>query len=125
MMRLKADENLHPEVASFLRENGHDALSVWDQGMQGEPDQHLAEVCQFERRALVTLDLGFADIRTYPPDQFSGLIVLRLNQQDRRHVLGVLPRLMELMKTEPLEGRLWIVDEHSLRVREGSSKRDE
>ncbi len=44
MTRFKTDENFHPEVASFLRANGHDAVTVWDQGMHGEPDQHLAEV---------------------------------------------------------------------------------
>jgi predicted nuclease of predicted toxin-antitoxin system len=125
MMRFKADENLPPEVAAFLRDHGHDALTVWDEGMRGEPDQHLAKVCQSERRALVTLDLGFADIRTYPPERFTGLIVLRLNQQSRRHVLAVLPRVLELLKTEPLEGRLWIVDKQSLRVREGIFGEDE
>ena len=124
-MRFKTDENLHPEAASFLRANGHDAVTVWDQGMQGEPDLHLAGVCQSERRALVTLDMGFADIRAYPPEQFAGLIVLRLNQQSRRHVLGVLPSVVELIKTEPLKGRLWILDEHRLRVREGLSGKDE
>jgi hypothetical protein len=29
-MRFKTDEDLHPELAVFLRENGHDALTVWD-----------------------------------------------------------------------------------------------
>ena len=67
----------------------------------------------------MTLDLGFGDIRTCPPERFAGLIVLRLNQQNRGHVLAVLPRVLQLLKTEPLEGRLWIVDEQSLRVREG------
>jgi hypothetical protein len=108
MIRFKADENLPPEVAAFLREHGHDALTVWDQRMRGEPYQHLAKVCQSERRALVTLDLGFADIRTYPPERFTGLIVLRLNQQSRRLVLAMPPRVLELVKTQPLEGRLWM-----------------
>ena len=74
--------------------------------MRAEPDQHLAEICQSERRALVPLDLSFADIRTYPPERFTGLIVLRLNQQSRRHVLAVLPRVLELVKPEPSEGGL-------------------
>jgi hypothetical protein len=37
----------------------------------------------------------------------------------------VLPRVLELLKTEPLEGRLWIVDKQSLRVREGIFGEDE
>ena len=65
-MRFKTDENLHPELAVFLRENGHDALTVWDEQRRGRPDTDLAALCQLEQRALVTLDIGFADIRVYP-----------------------------------------------------------
>jgi predicted nuclease of predicted toxin-antitoxin system len=117
-MRFKTDENLHPELAAFLRENGHDAVTVWDQGLRGRSDTDLAAVCQSEHRALVTLDGGFADIRAYPPRQFSGLIVLRVTDQSRRSILKVFPRALSLLESEPLSGQLWIVTEHSVRVRE-------
>jgi predicted nuclease of predicted toxin-antitoxin system len=118
-MRFKTDENLHPEVAALLRELGHDALTVWDQGLRGKSDSGIAEVCRFEKRALLTLDAGFADIRSYPPRDLPGLIVLRLKWQSRKHVLSVLPRLLALLRTEPLTGQLWIVDELRVRVRQG------
>lgn len=34
-MRFKVDENLHPEVVALLRDQSHDAVSVWDQQMRG------------------------------------------------------------------------------------------
>ena len=34
MTRFKIDENLHPDVASFMREHGHDVLTVWDKGLR-------------------------------------------------------------------------------------------
>jgi len=117
-MRFKTDENLHPELAEFLRENGHDAITVWDQGLRGRPDSDLAAACQSEHRALVTLDVGFADIRAYPPGQFAGLVILRVANQSRRSVLAVFPRVLRLLESEPLAGQLWIVDDHSVRVRE-------
>ncbi len=116
-MRFKTDENLHPELAVFLRENGHDALTVWDEQLRGRPDTDLAAVCQLEQRALVTLDTGFADIRVYPPRQHAGLIVLRVADQSRRSILKVFPRVLNLLKSEPLSGQLWIVSERSVRVR--------
>jgi predicted nuclease of predicted toxin-antitoxin system len=118
-MRFKTDENLHPELAVFLRENGHDALTVWDQSLRGRSDADLAAVCQSEQRALVTLDAGFADIRAYPPRQFAGLIVLRVTDQSRRSILRVFPQVLSLVGSEPLSGQLWIVSEHNVRVREG------
>jgi len=116
-MRFKIDENLHPDVAQSLCDNGHNALGVREQGLRGKQDEDLARVCRLEGRALLTLDVGFADIRTYPPDQYPGLIVLRLSHQSRRHVMTVMPRLLELLEVEPLAGCLWIIDERSLRVR--------
>jgi predicted nuclease of predicted toxin-antitoxin system len=76
-MRFKTDENLPAEIAEFLRQRGHDALSVGEQGLAGVPDPAVAAVCQAEKRAIVTLDLDFSDIRRYPPEHYSGIIVLR------------------------------------------------
>jgi hypothetical protein len=68
---------------------------------------------------LVTLDGGFADIRAYPPRQFAGLMVLRVTDQSRRSIMKVLPSVLSLLESEALSGRLWIVTEHGIRVREG------
>jgi predicted nuclease of predicted toxin-antitoxin system len=65
-MRFKVDENLPIEVAELLRQHQHDALTVLDQQLGGHPDPDVAQVCLVERRALVTLDLDFSDIRHYP-----------------------------------------------------------
>ncbi|QIN77273.1 hypothetical protein GBA65_00695 [Rubrobacter marinus] len=64
-MRFKIDENLPDEVAESLRREGHNASTIRQQSMSGEPDPNVGLVCQREQPALVTLDLGFADIRAY------------------------------------------------------------
>jgi len=38
VIRFKVDENLHPEAAMFLRDHGHDAVTVWDQNLRGTSD---------------------------------------------------------------------------------------
>ena len=76
-MNFKTDENLPIEVAESLRQRGHDVLTVMDQQLAGRPDTDVATICQSEQRALVTLDLDFADLRAYPPDAYAGLVVLR------------------------------------------------
>jgi predicted nuclease of predicted toxin-antitoxin system len=115
-VRFKIDENLPPEASILLRKSGHDSLTVWDQGLQGRPDTHIATVCQEERRILITLDLDFADIRTYPPNQYCGLIVMRLSNQSRTHVLRILQGLLPILKHETVEGRLWIVGDTAVRI---------
>ena len=115
-MRFKIDENLPPESSAMLRDDGYDALTVWDQGLQGRSDIQIASVCREEQRTLITLDLDFADIRTFPPHQYAGLIVMRLNNQSRIAVLRVLRRLLPILRKERIEGRLWIVDESTVRI---------
>ena len=121
MMRFKIDENLHDEVAEALRAHGHDAQTVVDEGLRGRPDADIAETARREGRVLVTLDLDFGNIREYPPEHYRGLIVLRVADQSRRHVLGVMERLLAVLDCAPLEGHLWVVSEGGIRIRPGRS----
>jgi predicted nuclease of predicted toxin-antitoxin system len=118
-MKFKIDENLPIEVADVLDLDGHDALTVSDQQMEGVDDGKIASVCKKEKRILVTLDLGFGDIRQYPPHKFSGIIVLRPNRQDKDSVLQITKRLLNVLDTDALEGKLWIAEEHRVRIRNG------
>ena len=122
MIPFKIDENLHPDLAQLLRSHGHDAVTVWDQGLRGTPDTSLVEACRKEGRVLVTLDLDFADIRTYPPEECRGLIVLRLVRQDRATQLETVGRIVPLLEREPLDKHLWVVDEHNVRIRGPSAE---
>jgi predicted nuclease of predicted toxin-antitoxin system len=117
-MRFKVDENLPVEVAQLLQEAGHEAATVLDQHLGGKNDRTLATICQREARALVMLDLDFADIRTYPPADYAGMVVLRLQRQDKPHILEVFARVIPLLLQEALAQRLWIVEENRLRIRE-------
>ena len=117
-MLFKFDENLPVQAAALFRAAGHNAATVLDQGMKGFADEAIAQVCGDERRALVTLDVDFADITAYPPGDYPGIIVLRLQQQDVLSVLDVLRRLLPVFDSESPEQKLWIVDEDRIRIRE-------
>jgi predicted nuclease of predicted toxin-antitoxin system len=112
------DENLPIEMAQKLRSAGYDAMTVLEQRMGGWPDTNLYRVCQEEERVLVTLDLDFSDIRSYPPGKSAGIIVLRFARQDKPYVLAQFDRVIPLLMTEAIAGRLWIVDERQVRIRE-------
>ena len=116
-MRFKTDENTPPELADLLRAEGYDALTIWDQRLTGSHDADILAICSREDRVFITLDLDFADIRAYPPASFPGIIVLRLERQSAANVLAAFHRILPLLMSEPLSGRLWVVDELKLRIR--------
>jgi predicted nuclease of predicted toxin-antitoxin system len=117
-MRFKIDENLPVEARDLLQRAGHDAATVGDEMLSGKSDLTIAAVCIREQRSIVSLDLDFADIRSYPPSDYPGIIVLRLQRNDKRAILSVLERLIQPLRDEPLDGRLWIVDERRIRIRQ-------
>jgi predicted nuclease of predicted toxin-antitoxin system len=117
-MRFKVDDNLPVEVARWLQEAGHEATTVLEQRLGGKDDRGLATVCQREARVFVRLDLDFADIRTYPPADDAGMVVLRLQRHDKPHVVGGFARVIPLLSQETLAQRLWIVEESRVRIRE-------
>ncbi|HTL51895.1 MAG TPA: DUF5615 family PIN-like protein [Planctomycetota bacterium] len=118
MIRFKVDENLPHDAVELLRTHGHDALSVSEQHLTGASDDKIASVCMQEKRALITLDLDFSDLRRYQPSQTAGIVVLRLAHQDKASIVATLTNLLPLLATSAPQGKLWIVEETQIRIRE-------
>ncbi|MGC7846346.1 DUF5615 family PIN-like protein [Desulforudis sp. 1088] len=115
--KFKIDENLPQELADLLRASGCDAETVWSEGMQGVSDALLIEQCKRENRVLVTVDIGFADIRKYKPKGHPGIIVLRVRDQSRQSMIACFKKVLPALPSVPLAGLLWIVDERRIRLR--------
>ncbi len=116
MIAFKIDENLPARAADLLRAAGHDALTVLEQKLGGRPDTTIAEACRSEKRALITLDLDFANIRSYPPEDYSGLVVLRLPRHDADLTLAVIESVIPVLGKETPEGALWIIEPGRMRI---------
>lgn len=116
-MRFKTDETLPGEIAELLVQAGHDAVRVDEQGLNGVADPGVAAVCRVEQRAIVTLDTDFMDVRRFPPEAYAGIIVLRPHRQSIFRLMAMTSRFVLLLPSEPLIGKLWIVDEGRIRIR--------
>ncbi|MSU52018.1 MAG: hypothetical protein CK538_06550 [Opitutia bacterium] len=116
-MKLKLGENLGERGRQVLSAAGHDACTVAVQKLKGATDAELLRRCAAEQRALVTLDLDFANPLIYPPDRHAGVGVLRLPRKPTRaHLDHVIATLAEALRRQSLEGELWIVEARRIRV---------
>ena len=121
-MRFKVDENLPIEVADLLVQAGHNASTVASEGLSGVADPGIASVCRQEERVLITLDMDFADIRTYPPGILPGIVVMRLVRQDKTSILRAFSRILPEFSQGQPSGALWIVEADRIRIREGTTE---
>jgi predicted nuclease of predicted toxin-antitoxin system len=117
-LKFKTDENLPLEAATTLRGSGFDVETVWDESLSGADDEMIANIVRAEARILLTLDLDFANIRAYPPEQHPGIIVLRLKTQDKLTIVAYLRRLVAALEERSPVGELWIVEPDRIRFRQ-------
>jgi predicted nuclease of predicted toxin-antitoxin system len=118
-LKLKIDENLPAECAEILSRAGFEADTVADERLAGAEDTTIAARSRAEHRALVTLDLDFANIRAYPPAEYGGMIVLRSRRQDKHAVLALVHRVALVLANRAPFGELWIVEPDRIRFRNG------
>ena len=118
-MKFKLDENLPELVSNSLIELGYDAHTVGQEGLCGANDDTVLQACISENRILMTLDLDFSDIRTYPPGSYSGIWLLRPQKQTFRAIEALVQAGVRLSAVERVHGQLWIIDEKRVRIRDG------
>ena len=118
-MKFLVDADLPRSTAELLRQHGHEAVDVRDAGLGAVPDGQIADYARTQGLCLMSGDFGFADIRNYQPDRYSGIVVLQL---PRNATAGtILAQVRSLLGREDvlsrLPGRLAIVRSRSVRLR--------
>jgi len=116
-MRIKLDENMPAAMTELLRQAGHDALSVADEGLGGTADPTVLQAASAEDRVLITFDLDFADVRSYPVGSHAGIVVFRLHDQRWVVLEGPARHLVASGVLERIRGGLAVVDEARIRIR--------
>lgn len=118
-MPFLVDANLPRSVVALLLKLGHHVEFARDIGLAAAPDKDIAARAKLTGAALLTRDLDFANIRRYPPEEYAGIVVLRLpDDATARTIVGVVERFVrEPAFVDALSGRLAIVEIDRVRFR--------
>jgi len=117
-MKIKLDECVDFRLAIILRQAGHEAVTVQEQGLRGINDKDLYNICVSEGYILVTLDIHFSNVLRFAPEPTPGLVVLR-GPDDLFATIRILVRtLIDGLERETPEGTLWIIEPGRIRVHE-------
>jgi len=97
MVRFLVDECTGPKVAAWLREIGHEVLSVYEEA-RGLDDDTIIKKAAKEGWILVTNDKDFGE-KVYRDGQLHrGVILLRLEDESTSSKIKVFERLLEVYK---------------------------
>ncbi len=116
-MKFKLDENFGKRTQQLFRMAGHDVQTVREENLQGSPDQSIYDHCRHEQRCLVTLDLDFADVTRFAPNQTAGIAVIRVPKNPTLPLLESLIRqLLHALNTNSVNQQLWIIEIGRIRI---------
>ena len=111
-MRFLVDTNLPRSVIVVLQNLGHQVEFTRDIGLAAAADEQIAAHAVEIGAVPLTRDMDFADVRHYPPEQYAGIVVLRLPEAAvAQEIVRVLERfLINSGFLQSLAGRLAIVE---------------
>ena len=116
-MKIKLDENLSRYLKQDLIESGHDVSTALDEGLLGKSDLEVAGAAKTEDRFVFTLDVGFADIRKFPPGSHPGVVLFRPKSMGPQAVNEFIVQFVKATNLDELAGCVVVVDPNRVRVR--------
>ena len=115
-MKIKLDENLPHQLATLLKNLGHEVHTLHEERLVGRPDAEVWEATQKESRFLITQDLDFSDSRKFAPGSHHGILLIRLRSPNRR---ALIERIEEMFRKENVSewvGCFVVATERKIRV---------
>lgn len=116
-MRIKLDENLPATLAKILATAGHDVDTAPDEGLTGQPDTDVWRATQDAARFFVTQDLDFSDLRYYRPGTHHGLLIVRVTEPSRRHLVERIQHLFATEATDTWQRCVVVATDRKIRIR--------
>lgn len=118
-MQFLIDEDLPRSVDKLFRHYGHKVIDVRDVGLRGAKDFQIISYAKQNRLCLITGDFDFSNIYSYPPSQYSGIVVLYIPKYaTARFILDLLESFLKQDKLLlELVGKLAIVEPGRIRIR--------
>jgi predicted nuclease of predicted toxin-antitoxin system len=113
-MRILLDECISPAVAVWLRNQGHDAVSIHDV-QHGLADATVLQIAVAEQRILFTNDKGFGERAVRLRQHHYGIVLLRLDDRRTPQMIQIIGKLLRF-HADQIPNALVVVTERAVRI---------
>ena len=116
-MRFLADMGVDIRIVQWLRQTGHDAIHLRDEGLHRIPNGEIFTKAVSENRIIITFDLDFGEIVALSKGQKGSVILFRLHNTRTPHLISRLTTVFRDCARALQEGAVVVVEESRHRVR--------
>ena len=109
-MKFLVDMPLSPEMAAWLRAEGHEAVHASKVGMSQSPDTEILRVAVDEARVVITADLDFPRLLAALGADGPGLILLRGGNYSEAESFECVRRVLAAIPADDLNRSIVVVD---------------
>ena len=117
-MRFLADHNIARSTVEALLDLGHEVTTLRSVGLQAAEDGTVINFAKKNNFILITFDQDFADLLSYSPNKYSGIIVLKIPSELPKVVNSTLKRFLMRPQLPKLSGKLIVLEPTRFRLRE-------
>jgi predicted nuclease of predicted toxin-antitoxin system len=120
-LRFLSDQCVPSEITASLKRGGHEVTLLREVLPIKSVDPVVIAKAQQLGAILLSLNGDFADISTYPPSQFGGIVAIQLNNHPETIpylMAGLLGFLSDHSEQTFYQGKLLVVEPHRIRIRE-------
>ena len=116
-MKFLSDMGISMSTVRSLREDGHDAVHLREQGLARLPDAGIVEKAESEGRVVLTFDLDFGDLLALSRRNLPSVVIFRLRNQTPSSVTAKLRDVLSQRGRMLEEGAIIIVEDARHRIR--------
>lgn len=117
-MKFLADMGISPRVVSTLREHGHEAVHLREQGLGTLPDGEILAKARAKGRVLLTHDLEFGELLAASGGKLPSVIIFRLKDMRAENVNFHSFSILDKQTAALEKGVVCSVPERKVRIRE-------
>jgi predicted nuclease of predicted toxin-antitoxin system len=116
-MKFLMDMPLSPDLATWLAENGHEAVHAVELGLYRASDSTILERARKDERVVVTADLDYPRILALTQSQGPGLILFRGGNYSETESVARLRRVLDTVNPEELPHSIVVIEKDRIRRR--------
>lgn len=116
-MKFLADMGVSLSTVRLLREQGHEAIHLREEGLRQLPDEKILEKARQEGRIVLTFDLDFGDLMVTGTHMFPSVVIFRLHNETPTNVTARLFDVLAQRSRELEEGVILVVEDTRYRMR--------